>query len=132
MHHIGPVKRMGRAGANRAAILCAFWTLIAVTLLSALAPLGPPLSQVKGSAFNPATSEVVLKSRAQAVKQAGETARPDDDDSRPWAALWCLLLVALLASVRAVRIAPVAGSLHGLIRIPLTGAHRARAPPASF
>lgn len=132
MHHIGPVKRMERAGANRAAILCAFWALIAVTLLSALAPLGPPLSRAKGSAFNPATSEVVLKSRAQAVKSAGETTRPDDDDSRPRTALWSLLLVVLLAIVRAVRIAPVASALHDLTRVSLTGAHRARAPPASF
>lgn len=56
--------------------IAALWTLIAVTLLSALAPIGPPLSQGRGSAFNPATSEVVLKARSPLGSQGTPVVRP--------------------------------------------------------
>jgi hypothetical protein len=131
MQHMGREKRKGRAGVNRAAILAAVWTLIAVTLLSALAPLGPPLSRLKGSAFNPATSEVVLKARAPATAQAVQPMRPDGDGSPP-VALCCLLIALAVAFLRVTPVVPAFFDTHRLARLKSGRAHPARAPPAVF
>ncbi|WP_230461262.1 hypothetical protein [Sphingobium sp. CAP-1] len=131
MRYMGMEKRKGRGAKPRAAILFALWTLIAITLLSALAPLGPPLSRLTGSAFNPATSDVVLKVRAPATAQAMPVVRHDGDAAPPVAlgglfavlivALWRLIPMAFTPSARQSRLRPV-----------LVRAHRARAPPAAF
>ena len=131
MQHMGTEKAKKRAGFSRVAILAAFWTLIAVTLLSALAPLGPPLSRPKGSAFNPATAEVVLKARAPAAAQAVQPVRPDGDGLPPMALL-CLALALVLCLSRVGPIAPAPIEAHRLARLRVARAHRARAPPASF
>lgn len=131
MTHMGRDKRKGRGLSPRAAIPVALWTLIAVTLLSALAPLGLPLSRVTGSAFNPATSEVVLKARTPVTAQASATARRDGDSLPP-----LVLIVAILCLVPGLcRL--VLGNWPGARRrTPLRPvslrARRARAPPGPF
>lgn len=62
---------------GRLLFILSLWMAIGVALLSALAPLGPPSSRLTGSAFNPATTSVVLKARAQAVPVAAQIAQPD-------------------------------------------------------
>lgn len=129
MTHMGREKRMGRGLSPRAAIPAALWTLIAVTLLSALAPLGLPLSRATGSAFNPATSEVVLKARAPATGQA--MARRDGDSLPPLA-----LIVATLCLVpglcRQVLVSRLGAGRRTPLRPVPVRARRARAPPAPF
>ncbi|WP_256869012.1 hypothetical protein [Sphingobium lactosutens] len=131
MQHMGTEKCRERAGVSRAAILAAVWTLIAVTLLSALAPLGPPLSRLKGSAFNPATSEVVLKARARVMTQVAQPVRPDGDGLPPVAIL-CLAMALLPGLWRRPSILPAIGEANAPGRLHLIQAHRARAPPAFF
>ncbi|HUD95613.1 hypothetical protein [Sphingobium sp.] len=131
MQHMGPKKRKKRAGISRAAILAAVWTLIAVTLLSALAPLGPPLSRAKGSAFNPATTEVVLKARARAMTHAVQPVRPDGDGLPP-VALPCLAVGLVIGLWRMWPVTPALVGLDRLARLNLARAHRARAPPSPF
>lgn len=131
MTHMGRDKRKGRGLSPRAAIPVALWTLIAVTLLSALAPLGLPLSRVTGSAFNPATSEVVLKARTPVTAQASAMARRDGDSLPP-----LVLIVAILCLVPGLcRLVlgnwPGAGRRTPLRPVSLR-ARRARAPPGPF
>lgn len=117
---------------QRLPVLAAFWTLIFVTLLSALAPMGAPLTRLKGSAFNPATTEVVLKSRAGTM-QAMSSSRRKGADGVTHAfllvrkAAW-ITLAAGAASVAATSL-PTVPALRW--RDPLR-AHRARAPPAGL
>ncbi|WIW87423.1 hypothetical protein K3M67_10570 [Sphingobium sp. V4] len=128
---MGRKRRKGRGAIPRAAILAALWTLIAVTLLSALAPLGPPLSRATGSAFNPATSDVVLKARAPSAAQAVPPIRPDGDGWPPVA----ILGLAIMAIVGVWRFLPALSAPPAAPRLPrppLVRAHLARAPPASF
>ncbi|MGE6690829.1 MULTISPECIES: hypothetical protein [Sphingobium] len=120
----------GKGAMMRLPILAALWTLLAVTLLSALAPLGPPLSRATGSAFNPATLDVVLKARAQPASQtAVETPRPGGDGASPPMLLALALAIVLLA----IRHARATGSV-ARYRAPLRSltparTRRARAPP---
>ncbi|MCI4588837.1 hypothetical protein MOK15_01765 [Sphingobium sp. BYY-5] len=130
MRHLGTEKRKERGGIGRTAILAAFWTLIAVTLLSALAPLGPPLSRMKGSAFNPATSEVVLKGRTPVKTQAVQPVRPDDG-LQP-VGLLCLAVALVVGFWRLSTAVFVSIAPHRVARLGLDRAHPARAPPASF
>lgn len=116
---------------HRAALLAAFWTLIAVTLLSALAPLGPPLSRLKGSAFNPATIDVVLKARASAAVQAVQPVRLDGDGLPP-VALWCLFAALLVAVWRRLPDSLSSADVLPPRPLHLLRARRARAPPAFF
>lgn len=116
--------------AARLPMLLAVWMLIAVALFSALAPVGPPLSRVTGSAFNPATSDVVLKARAPLAPQAAQAARPDRDGD-PVIALLLPALAALpialchiLSLTGAVKFRPRRQS--HLRRTP----NQPRAPPA--
>lgn len=121
---------IGKGAMMRLPILAALWTLLAVTLLSALAPLGPPLSRATGSAFNPATLDVVLKARTQSAAQTVvESPRPDGDGGPPPMLLALALAIVLLA----LRHARPAGSVvqyRATLR-PFTPActRRARAPP---
>ncbi len=80
---------------GRLPVMLALWMLIAVALLSALAPLGPPLSRVTGSAFNPATSDVVLKARAAATPQAVQAHRPGGDGPPAIALLLPVLAIVM-------------------------------------
>lgn len=62
---------------SRLLFLSSLWMAISVALLSALAPLGPPSSRMRGSAFNPATTTVVLKARSVAVQPTIRATEPD-------------------------------------------------------
>ncbi|WP_254913837.1 hypothetical protein [Sphingobium sp. Z007] len=114
----------------RLPVLIALWTLILVTLLSALAPIGPPLSRTTGSAFNPATADVVLKARTQATAQVVTAPRPDGDGAPPLILALALAMV-LLVGRHARPIAPAARfSQHPRSFAPAR-TRRARAPPAA-
>lgn len=120
--------RHGKGAWRRLSLPAALWGLIVVTLLSALAPLGPPLSRAKGSAFNPATLDVVLKARAQVAPQAAEAVRPDGDGAPPCMA--ALVLGVILLAVWRVR--PASGMSHArrtLSPFAFVRTRRARAPP---
>ena len=109
------------------------WLSLSVALLSALAPLGPPSSRFTGSAFNPATTSVVLKARAQASPVAMQAMEPDDDDGRaswPMFAAGVPVVVAMLLTV----VLPYAGnrfprSSFSFPPLRLLSRKRARAPP---
>lgn len=120
----------GKGAMMRLPILAALWTLLAVTLLSALAPLGPPLSRATGSAFNPATLDVVLKARTQSASQAVVLApRPDGDGGPP------PMLLALALAIVLPGLARPAGRVpHHRYSLPSFAparTRRARAPPAA-
>ncbi len=106
----------------------ALWMVIAVALLSALAPLGTPLSRMTGSAFNPATVDVVIKARTPAAPQAVQATQPDGDDGH--VALSVTIAVAL--SFLLLRLL-TASPLMPVLSVPAPGAvrffRRARAPP---
>ena len=110
--------------------LAALWTLIFVTLLSALAPLGPPLSRVTGSAFNPATAEVVLKARTQATSQMAQAPLPDGDGAPPL--ILALALAVMLLAFHIVRPVGAIGRYDpDLPALTPARTRRARAPPAA-
>lgn len=122
---MGSGRREARERRSRASILLALWTLIAVTLLSALAPLGPPQSRSRGSAFNPATAEVVLKTRPALKAATTPLARPDGNDV-PAAVVVIAILMLAVAQLRSVQ------PLNGLTitaKLHTSGSSRARAPP---
>ncbi|MEC3949931.1 hypothetical protein [Sphingobium sp. HWE2-09] len=113
----------------RLPIHAALWTLILVTLLSALAPLGPPLSRATGSAFNPATTDVVLKARTQSAQQVVEAPQPDGGGAPPL--IIAFALAAVLTALRVVILTGWAGdhaSVLPFIRPART--RSARAPPS--
>lgn len=112
---------------RRASIFLIVWTLIAVTLLSALAPLGPPQSRSRGSAFNPATAEVVLKARATAAARKDEAARAERKTA-PAILLACLLSTFLVAAAAIGQHRPLPAAVPSLIR-RLSQGRQARAPP---
>ena len=60
-------------GERRSAFLATLWLAIATVLVNALAPIGSPLAQGAGSAFNPFASDVSLGPKRGAVvrKAAG-------------------------------------------------------------
>ncbi|RJG52616.1 hypothetical protein D0Z70_19440 [Sphingobium terrigena] len=119
----------GFAG-QRLPVIAALWMLIGVVLLSALAPLGPPLSRVAGSAFNPATSDVVIKARAPLPPQTVQTARLDGDGP---SAFHLLLAVVAASSLIVWRLCAVPALSRPAATVR-SGVHsrtrQARAPPA--
>lgn len=129
--------RMKRIGAGseafagqRLPVIAALWMLMAVVLLSALAPLGPPLSRVAGSAFNPATADVVIKARAPQAPQAVQTARLDGDGPSAFHMLLALVAAALLVLWRLGAV-PAFSRSAAIARSGLHSRTRhARAPPA--
>ena len=131
MRHITGETGKGVRQRRRYTLFVALWMLIVVTLLSALAPIGPPLSRPTGSAFNPATSDVVIKARAPTPPQVAQLARMDGDDAPP-VLLFCI--IATLALVAAAGRGRIFFSRLQIAAAPLllSGAHRARAPPAAF
>ncbi len=120
----------GKGATLRLPVLIALWTLIAVTLLSALAPLGPPLSRATGSAFNPATSDVVLKARTQAMPPMVAAPRPDGDGTPPM--ILALALAIILLAGQHVRPIDATARFSPSPR-SFAPAHtrRARAPPVA-
>ncbi len=122
--------------AGRLLFILTLWLSLSVALLSALAPLGPPSSRFTGSAFNPATTSVVLKARAQASPVAMQAMEPDDDDGRaswPMFAAGVPVVVAMLLTV----VLPYAGnrfprSSFSFPSLRLLSRKRARAPPVLF
>lgn len=123
---------IGKGAMMRLPILAALWTLLAVTLLSALAPLGPPLSRATGSAFNPATLDVVLKARTQSASQTVAVAPRPDGDGGPPPMLLALALAVVLLGLHHAR--PAARVPHHRASLPSFAparTRRARAPPAA-
>ncbi|CCW20313.1 hypothetical protein EBBID32_46870 [Sphingobium indicum BiD32] len=119
----------GFAG-QRLPVIAALWTLIAITLLSALAPLGPPLSRAAGSAFNPATSDVVIKARAQLAPQAVQTGQPNGDGPSAFHLLLAVVAASLLIFWRPCAV-PAFSLLAAIVRSGArSGSRLARAPPA--
>lgn len=116
---------------SRYSLFVALWMLIVVTLLSALAPIGPPLSRPTGSAFNPATSDVVIQARAPTPPHVAQAARVDGDDAPPILLFCIIATLALVASVGRLRIFFSRPQI-AAAPLLLSGAHRARAPPAAF
>lgn len=129
-----PTSFRNEGSMGRLPFILSLWMAISVALLSALAPLGPPSSRLTGSAFNPATTSVVLKARAQATPVAARAAEPDSNRRFPAAVLASDYLIAMAAALligiwllllgeRFTR-SPVAP------KPPLLSRLRARAPPA--
>ena len=75
------------------------WMAMLVALVSALAPLGPPSSRPTGSAFNPATTSVLIKAGDRSAAPVERAREPDDRDKRAIhgsAMAWLLPLTMLL------------------------------------
>ena len=68
---------------GRLLFMLTLWMAISVALLSALTPLGPPSSIATGSAFNPATTGVVLKARTQSAPADYRLTQPDGSGDSP-------------------------------------------------
>ena len=95
-----PAPTRMEAGQGRLLFILFLWLSLSVAILSALAPLGPPSSRLTGSAFNPATTSVVLKARADANPVFVRAAEPDGDGPASLlipAAIWPLPATLLLA-----------------------------------
>ncbi|WP_240334399.1 hypothetical protein [Sphingobium estronivorans] len=130
-----PAPYRNDVGQARLFFILSLWLSLGVALLSALAPLGPPSSRLMGSAFNPATTSVVLKARGQANPIVIRVIEPDGDGRAPTLApaairppAMAVLLPAVLVFQRVRRIP----SFHSLPSFHLLSLARARAPPAFF
>ncbi|WP_408640447.1 hypothetical protein [Sphingobium chungbukense] len=114
--------------------ILSLWLSLGVALLSALAPLGPPSSLWAGSAFNPATTSVVLKARAHANPTVVGAAEPDGVGRAPLlapAAIWMLPVMALLPGlVSALLALRFPAPFLSFPSFHLFSRPRARAPPA--
>lgn len=130
-----PAPYRNEALAGRLLFILTLWLSLSVALLSALAPLGPPSSRFTGSAFNPATTSVVLKARAHASPVAMQAMEPDGDGRASWPmfAVGVSVVVAMLLAV----VLPYAGnrfprSSFSFPPLRLLSLQRARAPPVLF
>ncbi|MEJ7925444.1 hypothetical protein WG908_01590 [Sphingobium sp. AN641] len=120
----------GNTGSHRAQrrpFIPVLWLILAVVMLSALMPLGPPASRTTGSAFSPATTAVAIKARAAVpVVMYMRIVPPPADPPAAVATVPSLALIVLL-----IALVPLRGS--GPARVPgsaLVRSRRARAPPA--
>ncbi len=106
-----------------------FWLTIAVSLLSALLPLGPPESRTTGSAFSAATTSVAIRARAAAPLPAQQRIVPPPADPPP--AIMAVPAMLILGPILPVVI--VWGRSRGAQAHPFAVAtfRRARAPPLS-
>jgi len=129
MTRLAAIGKAGRGGFAFAASSC---LSILIALVCALAPLGLPASVTAGSAFNPATTSVMLKARAPVSARQIEATRPDGGgtgmaDAAAFVALMPALWPWAMARVSATEIlsfpSTFASSLH------LHSVARARAPP---
>ncbi|EQA96631.1 hypothetical protein [Sphingobium baderi] len=133
-----PSSDRDEAGKGRPLFLATLWMAIWVALLCALAPLGPPASKLTGSAFNPATTAVLLKARSPAAPEASRMVRPEREgpapSSLPAPPLPIVPLLTMLAIAFLFLRAPASLSSHAarLLASAAIG-HRppARAPPLS-
>ena len=109
------------------------WMAISVALLSALTPLGPPSSKITGSAFNPATTDVVLKARAHSISPDQRLSAPDGDDGiRPITPLmqWMVSAAAILVGAWLSRPLPaIIPLIAPRVRTSVPYRFHARAPP---
>lgn len=119
----------GSHRAQRVSFIPVLWLTLAVVMLSALMPLGPPASRAMGSAFSPATTAVAIKARAAAqVAVQLRIVPPPADPPAAVVTVPSLTLIVLLFAIalsRGSRSARIPGS--SLVRF-----RRARAPPASM
>ena len=120
----------GSRGKGRGLFFAALCMAIVVALFSALAPLGLPSSRLTGSAFNPATTSVILKARSPLLAAGPVLHEPDGDRSKihfhsvphSW-----FSPVTILIAKRWAR------QYHSDTRHPaIVSDQRARAPPAFF
>ncbi len=94
--------------------IATLWMAICVALLCAVMPMGLPSSKATGSAFSPATTSVVLKSRSIVTPEIVKRAPlPGSGKAAPVIAAYLLLALALSGASR---------------RIPLSSGGPARAP----
>ena len=118
--------------AVRLLFILTLWLSLGVALLSALAPLGPPSSRFTGSAFNPATTSVVLKARAHVNPVAVQAMEPDGDGRMPLPAFVAsvpvvVAMVLLVVLLRCGHRFPP--SFVSFPSFHLRSSQRARAPP---
>lgn len=112
---------------GRLLFLLTLWLAIGVALLSALAPLGPPSSRYTGSAFNPATTSVVLKARSLANPVAVRVTEPDGVPT----AIALLPVAALIGGVWLLRpVTRFSRPQASPLSLKPLSRPRARAPPA--
>lgn len=111
-------------------VVAALWMLIVIVLLSALAPLGPPLSRVAGSAFNPATSDVVIKARAPLAPQAVQIGQPDGDGPSAFHLLLTVVAASLLIFWRLCAVPALSLSVATVRSGARSRTREARGPPA--
>src|SRR3546814_3242423 len=107
------------------------WRSAGVARLSPLVPLGPPSSRFTGSAFNPATTGVVLKARAHATPLTVQAMEPDGDGRSPLPALAAGGPVAIAMLPGAIPLRPGDRFSPSLVSFPsfhLLSRQRARAP----
>lgn len=128
------LSRKDRNGKSSPLFFAALCMAIAVALFSAVAPLGLPFSRVTGSAFNPATTSVVLKARSPVEAAAAAVHEPDADTSLPPSLTrqaW--LLPAAILILGALTEAAIRGRRHPNVirrRLQPVRSRRARAPPS--
>lgn len=126
---------IGKAGRGSIAFAASACLSILIALICALAPLGLPASATAGSAFNPATTSVVLKARAPVSARQIETTRPDGGGTGMASAMAAAVLLAGLPSfltpfgVTAPAVRPPALVRPSFLHLHSTG--HARAPPAA-
>ena len=118
---------------GRLLFMLTLWMAISVALLSALTPLGPPSSIATGSAFNPATTDVVLKARTQSAPADYRLTQPDGSGDNPLLSSlmpWMVSVAGLLAAVGWSRSNPLyVRTRPSLLRGGITHSFHARAPP---
>ncbi|BAV66008.1 hypothetical protein [Sphingobium cloacae] len=131
-----PQRRHSRgSGKGRPLFLATLWMAICVALLCAIAPLGLPSSKLTGSAFNPATTSVVLKARSPAAPQAKRLAGPDGAGLVPLPipnpfhfAISFMVLPVLCWRLRAAA-APLSSIARAVLSVAPAHLPPARAPP---
>lgn len=139
----GSLKRMrstsltGSRGKGRGLFFAALCMAIVVALFSALAPLGLPSSRLTGSAFNPATTSVILKARSPLVAAGPVLHEPDGDRSKnhfhPVPHSWFSPVTILSPGAPAIVAKRWARQYRSHNRHPaLVSDQHARAPPAFF
>ena len=128
-----PISQGHSNGKGRLLFLAAVCLTMGIALFSALAPLGLPFSRATGSAFNPATTSVVLKARSPVEAAAAIVQEPSDGAPTPLPLAvhsWLLPAAMLLLGSRlASSCMPRRYSCAHRHAFALVSVKRARAPP---